>query len=134
MFDEELAHLKGMQKEGSASEKILAFTTQTIADLDEMRWLFPLTLEFYALALRQQNVEEVLRKYLHAYLEILTPIIQQGIDQGEFQTDNAQDIAVEILALFEGILLLSIFDRDVVNLEKNIELGTRKLLDGLRVP
>jgi AcrR family transcriptional regulator len=134
MFDEELAHLKGMQKEGSASEKILAFTTQTIADLDEMRWLFPLTLEFYALALRQQNVEEVLRKYLHAYLEILTPIIQQGIDQGEFQTDNAQDIAVEILALFEGTLLLSIFDRDVVNLEKNIELGTRKLLDGLRVP
>ena len=134
MFDEELAHLKEMQNAGSASERILAFTKQTIDDLDEMRWLVPLTLEFYALALRQPNVEEILRKYLRAYLEILAPLVQQGIDQGEFQPFNAQEVAIEILALFEGTLLLSVLDRDAVNLERDIEFGTRKLLDGLRAP
>jgi hypothetical protein len=110
----------------------MAFTKLSIADLHEMDWLIPLTFEFYALALRQKNVQKVLRKYMHAYLDILTPMVQHGIDQGEFQPLDARDIAVEILAIFEGTLLLSVFDREMVNLEKDIELGTRKLLDGLR--
>ena len=132
MFDQELAHLNELQGEGSAADRIMAFTQQSIADLDEMRWLIPLVFEFYARALRQENVQEVLRKYLHAYLEILTPMIQSGIDLGEFQPLEAQEVAVEILAIFEGTLLLSVFDPGIINLEKDIELGTSKLLDGLR--
>lgn len=132
MFDEELAHLKRMQHEGSATDEILAFTKETIADLRGMDWLVPLTLEFYSLALRQKNVQVVLRKYLHAYMDILVPLIQHGIDQGEFQPLNPQDIAIEILAIFEGTLLLSVFARDIVSLERDIELGTRMLLNGLQ--
>lgn len=133
LFERELADLRVLlDAEGSAGERLIEFTRRSIGDVRRFSKLMPLTYEFYALAFRQTAVRRVLKRYLRNYIDILTPLIQQGIDQGEFRQVDAREAAIAAGAIFEGTLLLWVCDPDTVSFDKNIETSCRLLLDGLR--
>lgn len=133
LFERELVDLRALLgAEGSASDRLIEFTRRAVADLKNMPLFMPLAYEFYAQAFRNKPVRQALKRYLRSYFDIITPLIQQGIDRGEFRPVNAREAAIAAGSMFEGTLLLWVYDPDTVKFEKHIETGCRLLLDGLR--
>jgi len=131
-----IAELRNLQplidSEASAMERLIAYTDCVISDMETtMKWM-PLAYDFLALAFRRDTVQMALCKYYRAHMNTLTPIIQQGIDSGEFAAPNAEDATIALSALVEGIALLWVYDPENINIEKHIRSSVQLLLDGLK--
>lgn len=134
MFEGELVHLEDLiTSQGSASGRLIELTQRIIEDLQGMTDLLPIAYEFYSLAFRQETVRQTLQGYFRSYIDILAPLIQQGIDQGEFQPVSSKQAAIAISAIIEGTLLLWVADPETVNLNEQILSGVSILLEGLKV-
>ncbi len=116
----------------SASQRIEAYIQRTMTDLTEMLRLQPLTYEFYAMAFRNQAIREMLTQYLNAYMKALVPVIQQGIEAGEFRQVDATDAAIALGAMFEGVMLLWMYDPELVDLNHHFETSLDIFLHGLQ--
>ena len=116
-----------------ASEKLTVFVDKFIGDIHNWARIIPIMYEFLGRLFRQSIVQEAFKKYMRFYLNLITPIIQQGIDEGEFKADNAKDVAITIGAIFEGTILLWVYDSEIIDLEKHLGSGMKLLLDGLKV-
>ena len=95
----------------------------TIIDFRNMTRFMPIFFEFFALALRTKTIQQLFNRYFRRYMAILTPIIQEGIDQGEFRRMDPQDAAITLGAIFEGTFLLMVYDPERVELEKHMRFG-----------
>ncbi len=132
-FDQELVHVRASLEGGSpAHEKLLRFSDLMIEELKRMQPFMPILLEFISLAARKQSVLQRLNRYFHNYLGIVTPIIQEGIEAGEFRPVGAQKAAVAVGAILEGTILLWVYDPQTVNFEEYIASNMRLLLSGLQ--
>ena len=65
-------------------------------------------------------------------MDAMVPIIEQGIASGEFKEVNALNVAIAAGAIFEGTLLLWVYDNNLVNPEKHIRAGIQLLMDGIK--
>ena len=65
-------------------------------------------------------------------MEILIPIIQQGVDAGEFRALDPFEAAVAIGAIFEGTVLLWVYDKDLIDPESHIKSGIKFLIEGFK--
>ena len=116
----------------SATEAIWELTETISKDVKMMMRLMPITFEFMGLAFRNKFVQKAFKSYFKHYLDILIPIIEQGIKSGEFRNENADEIALAMGAIFEGTILLWVYDKSVVNPEKHIKSGMKLLLEGVK--
>ncbi len=134
LFTREITELQALlEAEGPADERLLAFVRQTAGELKTMTHLAPILYEFYALAFRNQAVRQALQLDFRRYLTLAGPLVQQGIDRGEFRPIDARQAANALAAIIEGTLLLWVFDPDSIDLEPQIEAAARIFLDGLRL-
>jgi AcrR family transcriptional regulator len=134
LFERELSGLKDLQdQEGPASDLLREFMQLTIRELKQMTRLLPIAYEFYALAFRNRTVREATKRYLQTYINLLTPLIQRGIDQGAFRPVNPGETAIAIGAMIEGALLLWVFDPERVDLERQLNHAMTIFLSGLEV-
>jgi len=133
LFEREFSNLREIQnEEGSASERLLKFMRISLTDLMPMLKHMPLTYEFYAFALREETVRNTLKEYFRSYVALLIPIIQQGIDSGEFRAINAGEAAIVAGAIIEGTILLWVYDSETVDLDRCMEMGFQLFLNGLK--
>ena len=133
LFARELSDLQSLKDDPRpASEKLLFFTNQMIAGMKAWTKLIPIMYEFLGRLFRQSVVQEAFKTYFRSYLNLLTPIIQQGIDTDEFKAENAKDVAITIGAIFEGTILLWVYDSESINLEKHLRIGMDLLMEGLK--
>ena len=116
----------------SATEAIWTFTETTSKDVKMMMRLLPITYEFMGLAFRNKFVQKTFKAYLNHYLDILTPIVQHGIDTGEFRRADAKEIAIAMGAIMEGTLLLWVYDNSLIEPEKHLRSGMKLLLEGIQ--
>jgi len=73
-------------------------------------------LELYAVAAREGLFREQLLQYMHQFFDLFQTLIQEGIDNGEFQEVSARDTAVITIAQFEGLILLWAIQPDEVDM------------------
>ena len=133
LFARELSDLQSLKEDQRpASEKLLFFTDQMIAKMKTWTKLIPIMYEFLGRLFRQNVVQQAFKTYFRSYLNLLTPIIQQGIDTGEFKAEKAKDVAITIGAIFEGTILLWVYDPASINLENHLRISMKLLMDGLR--
>jgi len=118
----------------SASEAIWRFTDEAIRDYSRMLQLMPIAYEFLALAFRNTIVQKALKQYFNLYMEALVPIIHRGINSGEFRHVDADEVALAAGAIFEGTILLWVYDKSRVDPEKHIRSSIKLLLEGILVP
>ena len=131
-FNEELGALQAMDSlEGSAKEILMGFADHMVADMEAMMPLMPILFDFYALALRQMEVQTIFGDYLRNYLDVLTPIIQRGVDHGEFRPVDAQKTAIAMAAILEGTILLWGYDPKIIDLPLHMKSSIHLLLEGL---
>jgi len=116
----------------SATEAIWTFTETTSKDVKMMMRLLPITYEFMGLAFRNKFVQKAFKTYLNHYLDILIPIIQYGIDTGEFRPAEAKEVAIAMGAILEGTLLLWVYDNSLIEPETHLRSGMKLLLEGVQ--
>ena len=117
--------------EPSATEAIWKITDLLTKDILGLQRLIPIIYQFLALAFRNRYVQLALKKYINRYVDILVPIIQRGIDSGEFRQVDVREVAIAMGAMIEGTLLLWVYDKTLVNPEHHIRSGMKLLLEGL---
>ena len=93
----------------------------------------PIAYEFLALAFRNKTVQKALKQYFRKYMDALVPSIQRGIDSGEFRQVDAQEVAIAAAAIYEGTVLLWVYDNTLVDMERHIRSSIKLLLEGLQV-
>ncbi len=117
-----------------ASEAISQFTEEAIRDYKRMMRLMPVAYEFLALAFRNKTVQLALTHYFRNYMKVLVPIIQRGIDSGEFRPVKAQEVAIAAAAIYEGTVLLWVYNSSLVDMEHNIRKSMQLLMEGILSP
>jgi AcrR family transcriptional regulator len=133
IFSREFKELeKRTETEGTATEYLQHYTERVVKDVSRMLRLMPLAYEFMSWAFRRKFVQDAFKLYINKYMEILVPLIQQGIDSGEFREIDPRSAAITIGAIFEGTILLWVYDNTLVDTEKHIREGIHLLLEGLK--
>jgi AcrR family transcriptional regulator len=116
----------------TAADALRLFAEVTVQDIHNMMRLMPITYEFLALAFRNKAVQRVIRSYMGRYMEILLPVIQRGIDSGEFRAVDPMQVGVAAGAIIEGTMLLWVYDKSMVDPERHIRSGIELLLAGIK--
>ncbi|MFH1523723.1 MAG: TetR/AcrR family transcriptional regulator [Chloroflexota bacterium] len=116
-----------------ATEAIWRFTDEAARDYKRMLHMMPIAYEFLALAFRNTIVQKALKRYFNIYMDGLVPIIQRGIESGEFRPVDANDVALAAAAIFEGTILLWVYDKSRVDPERHIHSSIKLLLEGIQV-
>lgn len=133
MFEREFKQFADIEKQpSSATETIWMITDMICKDIVGMIRLIPIVYQFLALAFRNKLVQAALKRYINYYLDILTPIIQRGINSGEFKAVDAREVSIAMGAVIEGTLLLWVYDRTIIDPEKHIRSGMNFLMDGIQ--
>jgi AcrR family transcriptional regulator len=117
-----------------ATDAIWLFTDTVVKDIKIVLRLMPIAYEFLALAFRNKVVQKALKIYVNRYMDIFLPIIQRGIETGEFRQVDVREVGIAIGAIVEGTLLLWVYDSSMVEPEKHIRSGLKLLLDGILAP
>jgi AcrR family transcriptional regulator len=123
---------KLIDTEGMASERLEKLMQAVAHEMARLKSLMPLLFEFVALAARQRSVRETLGGYYRRYHKLLSQILQQGIDSGEFVEIEADEAALAIIGLGEGLAMLCFVDPDWVDFGNVGELPMKLLLDRFR--
>jgi AcrR family transcriptional regulator len=118
--------------EMNAMEAIWKITDVLAKDIVRLQRLIPIVYQFLALAFRNKYVQLALKKYINRYVDVLVPIIQRGIDSGEFRPVDAREVAIAMGAMLEGTLLLWVYDKTLVKPEYHIRSGMSLLLEGVQ--
>jgi AcrR family transcriptional regulator len=123
-----LAHFEGLvDVDGSASERLDVIIQGTVQEMIRIKHLMPLIYEFVALAARRKSVRETLGGYYRHYHDIISRIIEQGIDSGEFVDIDPDEAALAFLGLGEGLAMLYFVDPQWMELE-NIGATLKKYI------
>jgi AcrR family transcriptional regulator len=136
-FSQAMKKLQGfLESEDTPSvrEQLLRLNQYYVGEMKWMVSMLPISFQFYAVAARQKTVRQYLKRYFKDYREVLTTLVQRGIDRGEFRLMQAEQVAIAIAALYEGLALLWMVDPDATQWEQTCEGSLLLLLDGLAVP
>jgi AcrR family transcriptional regulator len=134
IFNGMLERMEARRKtEESATEAVWQFAEEAIRDYRRMLYIMPVAYEFLALAFRNKTVQSALKQYFRHYMDVLVPIIQRGIDSGEFRRVDAQEVAIAAGAIFEGTVLLWVYDSSLVDVDRHIRSSIKLLLEGVQV-
>ena len=133
-FDQEMAALDALlQTEGTATQKLQQLGQQIIADVSQMSELLTISLEFYALAARRQSVRLELQRHFQQYGNTLATLIRAGIDEGAFDPAvSAQQAALNLIAQFEGLVLLWAVQGGNFDLEQQMTTAVTLFTKGLQ--
>jgi AcrR family transcriptional regulator len=132
LFSVEFRKMQNLSIEGRTSHDCLEdFLNIFIEDLQGMLKLAPIIYEFYALAFHNSTVRHVMHEYLQRFVTLLEPVIQYGMDRGEFLAGNARQITITIGATFEGTLLLWAYAPEMFQPEQQLRVSMVILLKGL---
>lgn len=122
-----------VDEEMSVTDKLNQVFEIAINDYKKLTPFLPILYEFYAYAIRGKGLRKIFASYYERYMELMSIIIQQGIDMGEIKSCDPREAAVAIGAIIEGTMLLSIFMPDEIDIEKHIRFGVQTLLAGMLI-
>jgi AcrR family transcriptional regulator len=117
--------------EGSSSDRLRKFVNQVVDEYKRFEKLLPLAYEFVALAARSKSVRETVVIYFERYMSILSAIIQQGINSGEFKPCDPELVATSLIAMYEGIALLWFIEPKLVDWDEMEHEPIELMLAGL---
>jgi len=116
----------------SSTEIVNRFVDTVATDIKLMLRLMPIAYEFLALAFRNKTVQKALKAYVNRYMNILVPIIENGIASGEFKEVDPKEVAIAMGAVLEGTILIWVYDKSLVDPEVHIRSGMKLLLEGVK--
>lgn len=116
--------------QGSTREQITSMLIHSMQEAKVMLEIRPIIYEIFAYSFRDGIIKQTVREFFNTYIEQLTPIIQNGINKGEFRDIDPSSAALALGAIFEGTILLWMIAPDAVDINKHFRNGINLLLDG----
>jgi AcrR family transcriptional regulator len=133
IFEPELKDLRALLTDNRSAEvRLEIYVDRVSIDMVTMVKWIPLIHDFIALAFRKEQVRKAISRYYQRHLEILLSLIQQGMDAGEFQAENAMEASIAIGSIMEGTVLLWIYDPAQIDIKYHLKTNINLLLQGLR--
>ena len=120
--------------DGSTRERLLDITERFAREIDRFSRALPVMLEFYAIAARDRTVRAVMGGLFDEYRASLTRLIEQGIERGELKSGDPHDLAVGLIAIWEGMALLWAMSPERIHWREQATLAVTVFLDGLALP
>ncbi|NOR89929.1 MAG: TetR family transcriptional regulator [Anaerolineales bacterium] len=117
--------------EGDARQQLEIFFDTAFKDIRRFEERMSLGYEFFSLAARTEEVRDAIRGYYRRYQAIISQIIQQGIDSGEFSSIDPDDTATVVISIVEGMALLWFLDPELLDWDRIGDLPTRIFLQGI---
>lgn len=115
-----------------AGERLQTLMRLALSDIAGMGRLLPLAYEFLAMASRRKAVRQAMGEYYRRYAALLSEIIQQGIDSGEFAELDVEQAALSVIAMLEGLALVWFAASDRGKLSDLGDAPMEALLNGFR--
>lgn len=132
IFDYETAHFREiLEQEVSAKTKLEVFIDTTIRDVEKMKPLMPIFFDFWSLSVRKKTINQVIKRYYQNFLDMIEPIIEQGIEQGEFRRVDVKQTTLTIGASFEGTILMWAYFPEMIEFDKQFRTTLDILLLGI---
>ncbi len=130
-FTQELEKVRVLQQgPGTVRERLLRYSREVATVVKRMPRA--LTLEFYAVAVRQKWVRNFLGELYVRYCAELAAVLREGIERGEFRKVNVEQTAAAITGLCEGLILLWALEPKAFPFENFFEASLRTMLDGMK--
>jgi TetR/AcrR family fatty acid metabolism transcriptional regulator len=116
-----------------ASDRLRMLSDQFAAMFqDRFGDIMPIIYEYYATAVRQDDVMAFLRDYFHGYLDVIAAFVRAGVESGEFRADvDPAATAFLIAASWEGAAFLWFIDERQIDLKHFSETTMNVLFNGL---
>jgi AcrR family transcriptional regulator len=129
-FAQELGKVRELQRgTGPVRTRLLRYSRDVEAVVKRMPRA--LTLEFYAVAIRQKSIRKFMGELYVHYCGELAELVREGVERGEFRRVDAAQLAAAITGLCEGLILLWALEPNAFPFEKFFEASLRTLLDGV---
>ena len=116
---------------GDARQQLKVFFEAAFNDVRRFEGRMSLGYEFFSLAARKEEVRDAIRGYYRRYQAILSQIIQQGIESGEFSAVDPDDTATVVISIVEGMALMWFLDPELLDWDRIGDLPTRIFLQGI---
>ncbi len=116
----------------SAAGRLQLFLDALNQMFDEEDERFGLYVDFFVQAWQHESVRVVLAAAYRQYISVLTTVMQQGIDAGEFYPVDAEAMARVVLGAMDGIMLQKLVDP--VNFRPTLNALTAMVMRCLRLP
>lgn len=116
----------------TAVEKLQYFLDIALEDIVQMEPLLPILFEYWGLIHHKEQIQARFGRYYEEVFGILTPIIQEGVDNGEFHPVDVSKVVAALGAVIEGMFVLWAAVPGMVDLRENITSGVWLIVDGLR--
>jgi len=113
----------------TSSEKMMMLSEVIILDLEKMKFAMPIFFEFWSMSFRKKAVRNIFQQYMENYVALVVPIIQDGIDRGDFRHRDAYDISMAFGSLIEGSLVVWSYDPENVDLRTLVNNNSKIFLD-----
>jgi AcrR family transcriptional regulator len=132
IFDYETTHVRAiLDLEDSAKAKLEVFVDTTIKDIEKMKPLMPIFFEFWSLSVRKKTINQAMKRYYQNFLDLIEPIIRQGISTGEFRRVDVKQTTLTIGAVFEGTILMWAYFPEMIKFDKQFRTTLDILLQGI---
>jgi AcrR family transcriptional regulator len=121
-------------EESSAKVRLHEFAEEVVTDIIRMKPMMPIILDFWALLLRRKTGREVFSRYIKRYFQAIIPVIQDGIERGEFRLVDPEQVAIAAGSIFEGTIIMWLYSPEIVKLEEHILSSVDLLIAGIENP
>jgi TetR/AcrR family fatty acid metabolism transcriptional regulator len=112
----------------SVVERLGLFVDTVAKSMDEQPILGRLGIEFYAMAVREPRVRDLISRYYDEYIATLSDLLQQGQERGELSVNDSRELALNIACLIEGLALLWAVDPTRVDLGRQVRSALTTLV------
>jgi len=115
----------------SASDQLHSLFQYFIVQYEKDPVVFKALLEFWSMAGRDPEFNDKLQKVYSEFVNLISTIIQQGMDNGEFKNLDVDITAMSIMVNIEGIMWFTLFKLKNTSAREYIQTISDFILSGL---
>jgi AcrR family transcriptional regulator len=115
----------------SASDQLRSLFQYFTVQYEKDPVVFKALLEFWSMAGRDPEFNDKLQKVYSEFVNLISTIIQQGMDNGEFKNLDVDITAMSIMVNIEGIMWFTLFKLKNTSARKYIQTISDFILSGL---
>ncbi len=115
----------------SASDQLRSLFQYFTVQYEKDPVVFKALLEFWSMAGRDPEFNDKLQKVYSEFVNLISTIIQQGMDNGEFKNLDVDITAMSIMVNIEGIMWFTLFKLKNTNAREYIQTISDFILSGL---
>ena len=115
----------------SASDQLRSLFQYFTVQYEKDPVVFKALLEFWSMAGRDSEFNDKLQKVYSEFVNLISTILQQGMDNGEFKNLDVDITAMSIMVNIEGIMWFTLFKLKNTSARKYIQTISDFILSGL---